>query len=356
MPSVAAHCIRKSFLESGKRHLILTGRRGSGKSTLFQALIQNAQGACAFLTRAERGARVTVELNGEEVELGRYVGGDCFGMAPSAEGFVRFAEALSRAAEGYETIALDEIGYLEGGQEKFLTALFGAFAKRNVIAVVRACDAPHVRAILSREDCFVADTSRLYPAVSCAVMASGLSRRFGANKLAAELGGKTLLSYALALAKLPVFADRALFTRSEETAALCASFPVVKHSRPTRAEAIALATERLGGADGLLFLPADQPFLQEESVYRLLFAFYEHPDRVCRLAYGGEGGSPVLFPARLFERLRRLPPHAGGRSLLCGGEEAILVSAAEADELFDVDTREDLCEAERRLRVSAADR
>lgn len=301
------------------------------------------------MTRAERGVHVAVSLGGEEVELGRYVGGDCFGMAPSSEGFVRFAEALSRAAEGCETVALDEIGYLEGGQEEFLTALFAVFAKRNVIAVVRACDAPHVRAILSREDCFVADTSRLYPAVSCAVMASGLSRRFGSNKLAAELGGKPLLSYSLALAKLPVFADRALFTRSEETASLCGSFPVEKHSRPTRAEAIALATERLGGADGLLFLPADQPFLKEESVCRLLFAFYEHPDRVCRLSYGGEGGSPVLFPARLFDRLRHLPPHAGGRSLLCGGEEAILVPASDRDELFDVDTREDLCEAERRL-------
>ena len=59
------------------------------------------------------------------------------------------------------------------------------------------------------------------PSVGCVIMASGLARRFGSNKLLADFGGRPLLCRALEVTATPALAARVVVTRSAEVKALC---------------------------------------------------------------------------------------------------------------------------------------
>ena len=60
-----------------------------------------------------------------------------------------------------------------------------------------------------------------HPPVGCVIMASGLARRFGSNKLLADFGGRPLLCRALEVTATPALAARVVVTRSAEVKALC---------------------------------------------------------------------------------------------------------------------------------------
>ena len=65
--------------------------------------------------------------------------------------------------------------------------------------------------------------------VGCVIMASGLARRFGSNKLLADFGGRPLLCRALEVTATPALAARVVVTRSAGVKALC---PVVPKPEP----------------------------------------------------------------------------------------------------------------------------
>ena len=50
------------------------------------------------------------------------------------------------------------------------------------------------------------------PSVGCVIMASGLARRFGSNKLLADFGGRPLLCRALEVTATPALATRVVVT------------------------------------------------------------------------------------------------------------------------------------------------
>ena len=178
-------------------------------------------------------------------------------------------------------------------------------------------DTPFLTALCARQDAFVVDLDDPAPALGCVVMASGLGRRFGGNKLMADFCGAPLIANALALAALPLLACRIVVTRSEEVEALCNAqgVPVLRHAQPYRSDTVRLGLAALLGKEpalrGCLFLPGDQPLLTQQSVEALALA--AAPDAIVRLcAADGTPGSPVLFGADYFEELRSLPEGKGG--------------------------------------------
>ena len=108
--------------------------------------------------------------------------------------------------------------------------------------------------------------------VGCVIMASGLSRRFGANKLLADFCGQPMLCRAFAATATPGIAARIVVTRSEDVQALCKTqgVPVLLHSLPGRNDTVRLGLsallEQLPELSGCMFLPGDQPLLRRETV------------------------------------------------------------------------------------------
>lgn len=178
--------------------------------------------------------------------------------------------------------------------------------------------------------------------IGCVIMASGLSVRFGRNKLFAEWEGKTFLERILDTTE-GIFARRVVVTRSEEAAEFCRKkgVEIIFHSLPHRNDTVRLGTAYMDGMDGVLFCPCDQPLLCRESLLGLLEAFREGD--ILRLAYGEKTGMPVLFDKIYFAELQSLPEKKGGSYLIWKYPERVkTIQAREESELYDVDTPAEL--------------
>ena len=203
-----------SFRASGKRHLLLTGGRGTGKTTLLRALVPLlCPGAQEITTAAYPADRVEIResVGGKIAVIGRFDPALPPGenrMRPVADGVLLLGvPALHRMAAGEsEWAVLDELGYLENSCPEFRQAVEALLDAKRVLAIVRKQDTPFLTALCARQDAFVVDLDDPAPALGCVVMASGLGRRFGGNKLMADFCGAPLIANALALAALPLLA------------------------------------------------------------------------------------------------------------------------------------------------------
>ena len=201
-------------------------------------------------------------------------------------------------------------------------------------------------------------------AVGCVIMASGLSRRFGTNKLLAPFCGKPMLCCAFAATDTPLLAARIVVTRSEEVKALCEQngIPVLLHTLPGRNDTVRLGLTALQkqvlGLFGCMFLPGDQPLLRRETVEAMVTAFQKETQKetereIFRLGHRFKNdpdplvGSPVLFERGYFAELCTLPKGKGGNVLLKKYPEHVhTVYIADRNELADADTPEALAQLE----------
>ena len=198
-----------------------------------------------------------------------------------------------------------------------------------------------------RDACIKANQSlyrQFFPKTGCVIMASGLGKRFGTNKLMADFHGKPMILRALAATE-GLFSDRVVVTRHESIASLCReqNVDVVLHNLPNRNDTVRLGLEALGDLDCCVFLPGDQPLLRRETVAMLLENWKEDPDKIIRPAYEDTVGSPVLFPSWAFPELRSLPEGKGGSAVVRNHPHDVLqVPVADPFELADADTPETL--------------
>ena len=183
-----------------------------------------------------------------------------------------------------------------------------------------------------------------FPKVGCVIMASGLGKRFGGNKLMADFGGKPMLLRALQASEA-LKAHRVVVTRHEDVAKLCQELgvAVVFHDLPHRSDTVRLGLEALGDVDACMFLPADQPLLQPETVELLVSHWEADQQSILRPSCEETPGSPVIFPAWTFPQLRSLPEGTGGGWVMKQYPERVkTVPISDPYELMDADTPETL--------------
>ena len=180
----------------------------------------------------------------------------------------------------------------------------------------------------------------------CVVMAAGSARRFGKNKLAAEVRGRSLIRRALEAVPPEAFGAVAVVSQYPEALALAEEFhfAAVENQHPDWgvSHTIRLGLEALGDCAGACFLVSDQPLLQRESVRALVELWQSQPDKIAALAHGGVRGNPCLFPARFFPELLELKEDHGGNAVILRHEEDLVLLEVPKRELTDVDTEEAL--------------
>ena len=179
--------------------------------------------------------------------------------------------------------------------------------------------------------------------IGCVIMASGLSLRYGRNKLLEKLDGREIILHtagSLTGAGLRPLA----VTRSAEVKALLdrEGIECVLHHGERKSDTIHEGLRRMGEeTEGFLFIPGEQPLVRPASIKRMTERFLACPERAVRLGYGETAGSPVLFPAACREALMAYEGDRGGIDVL--KKEGIpqdIVQAEEEWELWDVDTKE----------------
>ena len=183
--------------------------------------------------------------------------------------------------------------------------------------------------------------------IGCVIMASGLARRFGSNKLLHDFHGEPVMCRILdTMAKAPL-AARIVVTRHPEIVELCHArqIPVLLHDLPEQSDTVRLGVEYLlkdcPELSGCMFAASDQPCLTVESVANLCDAFQKAPEKIWRLRWQDTVGNPVLFPKSTFQELLHLPVGKGGGAVVKKHPELVdTVEVTDPRELVDVDTPE----------------
>lgn len=196
------------------------------------------------------------------------------------------------------------------------------------------------------------NVTRPIPPVGCVIMASGMGKRFGSNKLLADFGGKPLIHYILEATGNGLFDKRVVVTRHSEVVRICEDMgvPVILHDFPGRNDTVRLGLEYLTKGNqaalaGCMFCPADQPLIRRETLETLVLSFLASPGSIYRPAYFSEEsmqpGSPVLFDHKFFPELLTLPQDKGGGFVAKKYPEQIrYIPVRDSFELLDVDTPE----------------
>lgn len=178
--------------------------------------------------------------------------------------------------------------------------------------------------------------------LGCVVMAAGSARRFGENKLAAQLRGRSLILRALEAVPAEAFENVVVVTQYPEVMRLAGEFhfSAVHNPHPEYgiSHTIELGLTALRSCGGVMFLVSDQPLLRRESVAALARFWRERPDRLAALAHGGVRGNPCVFPARFYPELLELREDHGGNTVIRRHEEDLRLLEVPEEELADVDT------------------
>jgi len=199
------------------------------------------------------------------------------------------------------------------------------------------------------------------PAIAGIVLASGVSRRFGAgNKLLACLGSQSVISCTVQayidahLAPLLVVVG---YQAEEIVEALGGrSIQVVTNpdflegqSRSLRHGLLALPEGTAAAVIGV----GDQPLLRPETIRSLIDEYHRSDAPLVLPRYAGQRGNPVLFDRRLFPELLRVEGDTGGRSVIQRHlGEAALVEVTDVRSGADIDTEDDLAHLETRFQQS----
>jgi molybdenum cofactor cytidylyltransferase len=187
------------------------------------------------------------------------------------------------------------------------------------------------------------------------LLASGASRRFGANKLVAPLDGRPMVRWsAEALASAVDAAYVVVPSHDTEIRAALRGLHLHWVENPDADEGMARSI-RAGvatlpaEAEAVVITLGDQPLIDGNIIRNVLAAWRTAPPGIRAVAaeYEDGRGHPVLFGAALFAELRALEGDRGARELLASLGESLAVVHASGVRPADVDTRDALAALER---------
>ncbi|MBQ9513155.1 MAG: putative selenium-dependent hydroxylase accessory protein YqeC [Lachnospiraceae bacterium] len=214
--------------------------------------------------------------------------------------------------------------------------------------------------------------------IGMVLMASGMSKRFGSNKLLYELNGKELFRWGLdalletkarlkssdkRLLNVPETDERRLLTESalreiESEVIVVSRFPeilehpeyrgrVVMTQNAAYAEGIS-ASVRIGcveairlGCDAVLYLVADEPYFTSGNLINMIREYLVFGKRLA-CAYSDHEANPAIFHLDAREELLKLKGDTGPIGIIRANPLDTYYYIVKNEKLFDIDVEEDL--------------
>ncbi len=184
------------------------------------------------------------------------------------------------------------------------------------------------------------------------VLAGGAARRFGSNKLLAELNGLPLVMHTpLRLQKAGGF-DVTVVTCHEEVKQLCEEAGLTclfsECCREGLSGSVRAAAEHLidRGVPAAVFCGGDQPFLTAEALRNFYEAWQSSGNGLGTCCADGQVTNPVIFSSLYFETLTELTGDTGGRAVLRANKaDCFFYELADPHEIMDIDLPQQLEDA-----------
>jgi molybdenum cofactor cytidylyltransferase len=183
--------------------------------------------------------------------------------------------------------------------------------------------------------------------IAAVVLAAGLARRMGRQKLLLQLQGKPVVRWSVEHVLRHV-EDVVIVTGPEDTAIrealadLTVRFAVNPRPQDGQGTSIAAGVAALKPwTTAALIALGDQPRMPDAVVPALLEAFKRTGKAIVAPVYQGVQGTPVVFSSDVFGELRALKGDAGARVVVKENPERVATVAFDLAMPPDVDTPED---------------
>lgn len=186
------------------------------------------------------------------------------------------------------------------------------------------------------------------------ILAAGFSRRFGENKLLAEIDGVKILERVVQACKESSLDKIILVYRNKEVEEIGNKYNIETVYNPDahlgQSESVRLGVGKAENSDAYMFLMGDQPFITGGQIDKLIDEFKGHKSSIIVPYYKGKKGTPTIFPSIYKEALLNVKGDKGGKNII----EENLTSVREVyidDEKsgLDIDEKEDLIKLAARL-------
>lgn len=187
------------------------------------------------------------------------------------------------------------------------------------------------------------------------ILAAGLSRRLGFNKLFVKIDGETIIRKSIAAFLSPrvtkVFVvvgnEIEIFKRKLE------DLPVEIIHNPYFMNGMSASVKAvlpfLEGSEGVFFHLGDKPFVAQDIVERMMDVFEKGSYGIIMPRCGGVSGHPVLLRAGSYlEEMLKLQGDLGLREIIENHREDVLFIEGDEGITFDIDTIEQIAELKRR--------
>lgn len=180
------------------------------------------------------------------------------------------------------------------------------------------------------------------------ILAAGLSKRFGGEKLLIGINNKPMLLHVVELVSGMKFEETILVYRHENVKKLAEGKNIKSVYNKDSAEGLSTSIKcginNSGNTDAYIFFPGDQPFIDTESVIRLKEAFYTRRSSIIVPRFNGRNGNPVIFSSNWKERLQSLSGDTGGRTIIEANKNNVqFVDIYNEQAGMDIDTWEEFC-------------
>lgn len=159
---ITAEYVWDLFISTGKRHILLTGQRSSGKTTLLSQMFDTALPGTTTRVVKDEAVFCKENTTGREVRIGLYDilhPGVDNKMQPAFYGFAALVIPVIKQCIHAESewISLDEIGYLEMSYPEYWKVLNSLMDAKHVVAVIRKPDLEVFLSRIPRNDMLLID-------------------------------------------------------------------------------------------------------------------------------------------------------------------------------------------------------
>jgi molybdenum cofactor cytidylyltransferase len=183
--------------------------------------------------------------------------------------------------------------------------------------------------------------------IAAVVLAAGLARRMGRQKLLLDFKGKPVVRWSVE-AVLPHVGDCVIVTGEDDAAlrvalaGLALRFAVNPRPRDGQGSSIAVGVAALKPwTAAAVIVLGDQVRTPGDVLPALLGAHARSRASIVVPSYRGTRGTPVLFSSEIFSELRALRGDEGARAVVAAHPERVEVVTLDVAMPADVDTPED---------------